>query len=1159
MEEKILNNDKIYEGYKGDLGKEFQLKVQKRFFWMSQMVYGNSILDVGCSSGIFPILMAREGKQVLGIDLDKSAIEKAEKIKRQEEINVQRKVQFLNVSMNDLETTNKYDTIILSEMLEHVFYPTEILEKATTLLNNEGVIIITIPFGINSYFDHKKTYYLWDIFQETNGILEIIDMDFFDEWIGVKCIKSNKNVQEIPLKYLKKMEKTLYEIENRLHVNYSNAIKTIELGNKRNVELEIIAKEKEECIQKLKEDLKVYIAGKTNFEERLARIESYNEELESKVQKKERENYELIEKLQKITFENNELNNKAEKLEEEKEKNMKQIKMLSNTVKGFNQRKIIKILRKLKKIKEAIFLNRIPSIKRKLITKMKNEPKINMEFYNKIDEYIKDVPDSNGSNYYDKIQLKVGIITDEYMFNYYKDAIELSYISYTNYKETVNQVDLVLFVSCWHGMNNNDWRGMTSESGKKKVIEVLEYAKKQNKMTIFQTIEDPSNYEVFLPIAKCADYIFTTATEMIQQYKKDTKNENVFLLDYGINPQFHNPIGFREKNIKLKKDVFFAGSWAPRYKERCQDAQMIFDGVIESNNNLIIADRNCNISGYEFPIEYSKYIIPAIDHEKLQKVHKLFDWALNLNSIKYSSTMCAMRVYELQAIGDLIISNYSIAVNNKFPNIFTVKNSSEIHEILNAYNEVEKYKMQVEGIRNVMSNHTVYDKLNYILECIGKKECCVPNKKVLIVCDNITEKIKKSYKMQTYKDTVLIELKELTNKIVSQYDYIAYMSDDIDYQRHYIEDMINAFKYTASDYITISSKIKNGKIEGINHNYVSKATDIRVTVFDANKYDVVKAIKNKYIEGKGYSIDPFSITNIKYSEFSIPELSVIVPIYNNGKFLLYKCFNSLLRSSIFSKMEIILVDDGSTDEETIETIKEIENKYANVKTYSFKDGGSGSASRPRNKGVELATSKYITYLDPDNEAINDGYTKLLNEIKKEDYDFAYGSIIKLSDREVTFKYFSENRIINNPKQELIKKNFKTNSIQACVIKRSLIVDNKIENPVGAAGQDSLFFQELMINAKKVFYMNLPIHIYYAARTDSIVNTINHKFFKKFLIMEKYQVQKLKQYDLLNEYIERRYEDFMNNWYLTKLELIEEPYERRLSLEIINEIKKMYEE
>ena len=68
-------------------------------------------------------------------------------------------------------------------------------------------------------------------------------------------------------------------------------------------------------------------------------------------------------------------------------------------------------------------------------------------------------------------------------------------------------------------------------------------------------------------------------------------------------------------------------------------------------------------------------------------------------------------------------------------------------------------------------------------------------------------------------------------------------------------------------------------------------------------------------------------------------------------------------------MEILLIDDGSTDEETINTISDIKNKYTNVRTYSFTDGGSGTASRPRNKGIELATAKYVTYLDPDNEAI----------------------------------------------------------------------------------------------------------------------------------------------------------------------------------------------
>ena len=822
------------------------------------------------------------------------------------------------------------------------------------------------------------------------------------------------------------------------------------------------------------------------------------------------------------------------------------------------KRILAKILRRLRNILKTIIFNRLPAIIKKIKAKIKKYQKINMNFYNHIDDLIKQIPDSNGSNYYEKFKVRIGIITDEYMYNYYKDAVELVYIPYVSYKETIEQVDIVMFVSCWHGMNNNDWRGMTSEAGKNKVIEVLDYAKKQNKKVIFQTIEDPSNYETFLPIAKHADYIFTTAREMIDSYKKDLKNENVFLLDYGINPQFHNPVGFRNEKIKLKNAVFFAGSWAPRYKERCQDEKALFDGVIQSNNKLVIADRNCNIKGYEFPVEYDKYIIPAIEHEKLQKVHKLFNWELNLNSIKYSQTMCAMRVYELQALGNLMISNYSIAVNNKFPNIFTVKNPFEVSKILNSYNEVEIYKMQVDGIRNVMSNHTVYDKLNQIFENIDEKQYIVKEKKVLVVCDKLDEEFEKIYSAQTYKNKEAVELNKLTNEIANMYDYIAYMTKKINYQRNYLEDMVNGFKYTASDFITVSSKIEDSRIEGINHDYVNDSTNIQLCVFDSKKYDALQTINGNSIEGNGYSVDPFGVTEIKYSNFEKPELSVIVPIYNNGKFLLYKCFNSLLRSSIFNKMEILLIDDGSTDEETINTINDIKNKYENVKTYFFKDGGSGTASRPRNKGVELASAEYITYLDPDNEAVNDGYAKLFDMVKKEDYDFVFGSIMKLSDREVTFSYYSTDKIINNPREELIKKDFKTNSIQACIIKKDLIINNKIENPVGAAGQDSLFFQELMINAKKVYYMNMPIHIYYAARNDSIVNSISHKFFEKFLIMEEYQVKQLKKYNLLKEYMDKRYENFMNNWYLAKLELVENTEEKELSLQIINKIKEMYE-
>ena len=118
-------------------------------------------------------------------------------------------------------------------------------------------------------------------------------------------------------------------------------------------------------------------------------------------------------------------------------------------------------------------------------------------------------------------------------------------------------------------------------------------------------------------------------------------------------------------------------------------------------------------------------------------------------------------------------------------------------------------------------------------------------------------------------------------------------------------------------------------------------------------------------------------------------------MYNNGKYLEFKCFQSLERSSIFDQMEIILVDDGSTDQETLMIMNRIEEEHANVKTYYYQDGGSGSASRPRNKGAELATAPFITYLDPDNEAVNDGYATLLNMlINDSTLDMVIGNILK---------------------------------------------------------------------------------------------------------------------------------------------------------------------
>ena len=49
------------------------------------------------------------------------------------------------------------------------------------------------------------------------------------------------------------------------------------------------------------------------------------------------------------------------------------------------------------------------------------------------------------------------------------------------------------------------------------------------------------------------------------------------------------------------------------------------------------------------------------------------------------------------------------------------------------------------------------------------------------------------------------------------------------------------------------------------------------------------------------------------------------------------------------------------------------------------------------------TTDYITYLDPDNEAINDGYAKLYQEIIKNDVDMVIGKMLKITNKVLDFK------------------------------------------------------------------------------------------------------------------------------------------------------------
>ena len=91
------------------------------------------------------------------------------------------------------------------------------------------------------------------------------------------------------------------------------------------------------------------------------------------------------------------------------------------------------------------------------------------------------------------------------------------------------------------------------------------------------------------------------------------------------------------------------------------------------------------------------------------------------------------------------------------------------------------------------------------------------------------------------------------------------------------------------------------------------------------------------------------------------DVSVIIPVYNVGKHI-RRCLDSIIKQR-YPNYEIILVDDGSTDESG-----KICDEYAlhNNKIRVFHQENRG-VSEARNKGLNVAKGKYIIFVDSDDE------------------------------------------------------------------------------------------------------------------------------------------------------------------------------------------------
>ena len=225
------------------------------------------------------------------------------------------------------------------------------------------------------------------------------------------------------------------------------------------------------------------------------------------------------------------------------------------------------------------------------------------------------------------------------------------------------------------------------------------------------------------------------------------------------------------------------------------------------------------------------------------------------------------------------------------------------------------------------------------------------------------------------------------------------------------------------------------------------------------------------------------------------KVSVIIPVYN-VKTYLERCVQSVT-SQTFKDMEIVMVDDGSTDGSG-ELADQLATCDERIHIIHQKNQGLSGA---RNTGIRAAKGEYIVFLDSDDEwLLTDGIETLIRESKKNAdlIVFKRVDIWKHGHRDVAADYDIVTIAGLPDASEIFAYLVKMQRFQmsACflMIRRSIIVDNKIYFPIGQVDEDISWSLHLWQVAQTVSFHNLPFYGYYH-RAESITTSFSIRQFR----------------------------------------------------------------
>ena len=207
---------------------------------------------------------------------------------------------------------------------------------------------------------------------------------------------------------------------------------------------------------------------------------------------------------------------------------------------------------------------------------------------------------------------------------------------------------------------------------------------------------------------------------------------------------------------------------------------------------------------------------------------------------------------------------------------------------------------------------------------------------------------------------------------------------------------------------------------------------------------------------------------------SLPLVSIITPTFNSAKYIRETIAS--VQAQTYNNWQHILIDDGSTDT-TVSIVTEIAQKDERISIIQLKNN-SGSAVA-RNKGINLAKGKYLTFIDSDDVWFPNFIETSINTIQKYAIPFVYASYRRANEH---LEFVYSDFIV--PEKVTYTDILKTNSISCLTAFIDVDVLGKKEMPLVRKRQDmGLWLQYLKIipYAKGI---STPLAIY-RIRKDSL--------------------------------------------------------------------------